>query len=64
MTGRQRKVIESHWNSAPRFSRGFVAGTNSRWLLKLSCGHTVVRYGHPHDRKAPTKALCKECLDP
>lgn len=64
MIGRQRKVTKATHESVARFSRGYVVGSRTRWVLVLKCGHTVTRYGQSPTKLPPTKALCKECLDP
>ena len=62
MTGLQRKVETARCETAARFSRGVVVGSQLRWTLRLACGHVVYRY-RGLTTLPPTKALCKKCVD-
>ena len=60
MTGRQQKVTKSSWVHTPKLSREWVVGTWHFWTLTLDCFHTVYRFNQSD--RAPTKALCSQCV--
>ena len=54
-----KAVVSASWESVPYPGRqGW--NTRVRWACRLSCGHTIYRYG-PGNLKKPARARCEVC---